>query len=354
MNSGNLKSQREYKCESENLVMRQLYLDIDRDKQRVIMRELLQKINLSSRKLAATLGWNRSSLFLYREGKHRIPYNRLMDLCRLANVDVNNYDLNFVVIQRQTGKNLDLSGVDESQFQALTSEEWQKVVAVGFLTDGLVYYRKWDNQYMLEFFSSDKNLHAFFQNLVLFSFNERPSAFLKRKNKNLWITYYHRSVNNQMMKKLLSFTKTYSTTKGRCPSLDFILNARMEVKIQAIRFAMSCDGSVSIRRNNGGYSLRLACAHPKLDSDWQKVFSDVGISTCIDRDKRTWSGIHGLTTSCKESFRRFAEIGGFLPENVKVTNGNFVGFQKNSVLKTILEQRDIALPNGFLSVQLTN
>ena len=319
--------------------MENIYLDIGKEEQGRILKELWQKSGLTSRELAEATKWNRSLLFAYKLGRYRMPYKFLLKLCALAKVDVNDYSLKFVEINNQPKwPKLDLSGVDETIFQALNPEEWQKVVAAGVLTDGYLQYRL-DGKYMLSFASSDKNLHGFFQKLVLVAFNEGPSSFLKTRDQNLWITYYGRGPNNPMIQKLLSFSKTYCTDKGREPSLDFLLNEREEVKTQALRFAMSCDGSVSIKKatnNRKSFALRLACAHPELNLQWQKLFQDIGISMNIDRDKANWSGIHGLSNGRKESFKRFFEIGGFLPTNVKVTNGNFIGMEKNEVLERIL------------------
>ena len=319
--------------------MEQLYLDIDRKKQSVLVQELLQKIGLTSKKLAKTVGWNRSSLLLYKNGKNRIPYKRLIDLCRLANVDVRKYTLKFVVINRQRGKKLDLSDVDESQFQALEPVEWQKIVAAGILTDGYLYYRKFDNKYQIRFFSSDLNMHSFFQKTVLFAFGEHCSALLKKRGKNLWTTFYTRGTKNPMIEKLLSFSETYSTTKGNYPSLNFLFKERNQTKIEALRFAMSCDGSISCKTTSTGkkqFVLRLACANPELVLQWQKLFQEVGIKMNLDRDKNTWSGIHGLASGRMESIKKFAEIGGFLPKNVKVTNGKLVGMLKNEVINMAL------------------
>lgn len=224
---------------------------------------------------------------------------------------------------------------------SLSKEELQKVVAVGFLTDGNIYYRKFNNTYSLTFYSCDQNMHDYFQRIVHLAFDEKRSAYMKRKKIDLWTTDYSRGVKNPMIKTLLDFSSTYCTTKRYNPSLNFLLNERDEVKIQAIRFAMSCDGSVSIKRSKSGargFALRLACAHPKLVLEFQKIFRDIGINTHIDRDKYIWSGIHGLCTGAKDSFRRFAEIGGFLPENVKVTNGRYIGYEKNEVLSKILAE----------------
>ena len=226
----------------------------------------------------------------------------------------------------------------------LSKEELQKVVAVGLYTDGNVYHRKWDNKYMLSFSSTDINLHNYFQKLVFLAFEESPSGFYKVKNKNLWVTCYQRGVNNQMVKSLFALTPTFTTKKGYEPSLNFIFNEREEVKAQALRFAMSCDGSVSIKISSNpkrlgekSYALRLACANPKLNEDFKKIFEDVGINMRIDKDKRTWSGVHGLATHKKADFLRFWQMGGFAPENVKVTNGKLIGMTKNEVLDRIIQ-----------------
>ncbi len=326
-----------YKSKEALSVMKNLYLDIDRKEQGRIVTKLMQKIGLTSRKLVSTLGWCRASLFLYLQGKARIPYSRFSDLCRLAEVDPREYALKFVILERQKGAVLDLSSVDEVQFQTLESAEWQKVVAAGILTDGSLYYRKFDNKYLIRFYSSDLNMHSFFQKAVLIGFGEHCSATIKKRNENVWITHYIRSTKNVMVRKLLSFSRTYSTTKGNCPSLHFLLNEKENVKIHALRFAMSCDGSISIKKD-GGRSLKLACAHPKLALQFKQLFEDIGIMMNLTRDKNTWSGVQGLESHRNDSIKRYAEIGGFLPQNVKVTNGNRVGMLKNDVLNMAVER----------------
>jgi len=223
---------------------------------------------------------------------------------------------------------------------ALSTEESQKLAAIGFMTDGNIYYRKFENKYLLRFFSCDQAMHDYFQNLIRFAFNENPSAFTKHKSKKLWTTEYHRGVNNQMVRTLLSFSDDYCTSKWHFPSLQFLFDEKEELKIKALRFAMSCDGSVSIKKGRSGksFSLRLACANPGLIADFQKMFQDIGICMKIDRDKSTWSGFHGLCSTANDSFIRFDKIRGFLPEDVKVTNGKFVGLRKNKVLKNIISQ----------------
>ncbi len=329
-----------FKSEKRKSNMENLYLDIGKERQGQIFRELKQKSGLSWSKLAKFLGCSQSIIKFYQRGRHRMSYSCLLKLCHLVNVNAEDYAVKLVRIDNKPKwEPLDLSCVSETDFcQTLKPENWQKVVAVGFLTDGSLYRRKSDNKYMLDFASCDKTMHAFFQKLVFIAFNESRSSFLKQKRDNLWMTYYHRSVNNSMVKKLFHFSKTYHTGQPDNPSLEFLLDEREEVKVQALRFAMSCEGSVSIKKKKRGkgFALRLACAHPKLVLQWQMLFQDIGIYMNIDMDKATWSGIHGLACARRASFQRFAEIGGFLPTNVKVTNGNFIGLEKNEVLRKIL------------------
>jgi len=343
MITGNPEYTKQFKSEKRKSCMDNLYLDVGKERQGQIFRELKQKSGLSWSKLAKFLGCSQSIIKFYQRGRHRMSYSCLLKLCQLTKVDVNNYSLKFVEINNQPKwPKLDLSNVDETIFQALKPEDWQKVVAAGLLTDGYLYHRKFDNRYLMSFYSVDKNLHAFFQKLVLVAFNERSTTFLKTKNQNLWVSYYCKSANNSMIKRLLNFSKTYCTGKGRDPSLNFLLNERAEVKVQAMRFAMSCDGSISIKKkpnNNIGCELKLACAHPELNLQWQRLFHSIGLYMNICRDKNVFSGIQGISSSKKDTVRRFAEIGGFLPTNVKVTNGNYIGLEKNQVLQKILNLR---------------
>ena len=340
MITGNLEYPKKFKSEKRKFCMDNLYLDVGKERQGQIFRELKQKSGLSWSKLAKFLGCSQSIIKFYQRGKHRMSYSCLLKLCQLVDANADDYAVKLVRIDNKPKREpLDLSCVSETDFcQTLKPEDWQKVVAVGFLTDGYLQCRKVDGNYMLSFASCDKTLHAFFQKLVSLAFNESRSSFLKHKRDNLWMTYYHRSVNNHMVKKLFHFSKTYHIGQPYNPSLDFLLNERKEVKVQAVRFAMSCEGSVSIKnkKRGKGFAFRLACAHPKLVLQWQRLFQDIGIYMNIDMDKETWSGIHGLASGRKASFQRFAEIGGFLPINVKVTNGNFIGLKKNVVLQKIL------------------
>jgi len=340
MISGSPESRSAYKNEKAISSMSNLYLDVGKERQGKIFGELKKKSGLSWSKLAEFLGCSQSIIKLYQRGKHRMSCACLTKLCKLTETSVTDFSPNFVEINNQPKwPKLDLSSVDETSFQTLEPKEWQKIVAVGLLTDGYMYRRKSDNRYLVSFYSVDKNLHVFFQKLILVAFNERVTTFLKTKNSKLWVSYYCKSANNPMIKTLLSFSNTYCTNKKMSPSLDFLLNERAEVKLQALRFAMSCDGSISVKkRQTGGiaYELKLACSHPVLNLQWKKLFHSIRLDLNICKDKNVSSGIQGLSTSKKRNLVRFAEIGGFLPTDVKVTNGNYVGLQKNQVLQKIL------------------
>ncbi len=318
-----------------------LYLDVEKERQAEILNELREEIGLSSRKLAKKLGFNRSLLFHYRSGRHRMSYNYLKKLCKVAGKNVKEYKVNLIEINnKRKCEKIDLPLVNENEMKELLSpEDWQKIVAVGLLTDGYVALRKRDKRYNVRFFSCDTRLLSCFRTMIKIAFEESYTSLTKGGHNRVWLLDYQKGKNSEMMKKLLSFSKTYCTNSGAEPSLDFLLKEKMKTKIMAIRFAMSADGSVSIKQsgNRVSFALRLACAHPDLVWQWKNLFADIGIDIRIDKDKAIYSGIHGLATSKKSSFSRFNEIGGFFPENVKVTNGKFIGLEKNQVLNFICD-----------------
>ena len=321
--------------------MNNLYLDVGKEKQAEILNELTAEIGLSSRKLAKKIGFNRSLFFHYRSGRHRMSYNYLKKLCEVAGKNVKDYKINLIEINnKRKCEKIDLPFLNENQMRELLSpEKWQKIVAVGLLTDGCVLPRKSDKRYHVRFFSCDFTLHRCFKTMIKIAFEENQTSFIKGKQNSVWILDYQKSKNSKMMKNLLAFTKSY-TCKANCkPSLKFLFDENLETKKIAVRFAMSTDGSVSIKRNKHkkriDFSLRLACAHPDLVLQWKKIFNDIGLDMRIDLDTAIFSGIHGLTTSKKINFLRLNELGGFFPDNVKVTNGKCIGLMKNQVLDFI-------------------
>ncbi|MBW2980785.1 hypothetical protein KY360_05200 [Candidatus Woesearchaeota archaeon] len=230
----------------------------------------------------------------------------------------------------------------------MEKEDYQKLVAVGILTDGSFRIKKCRNTQLIEFYSNDSLLHLTFQECMRKGFGRDNTSYFHRdknryrSNGSLIITGYELSKKDNIVKVLKELSPTYKTKENSNPqpSIRFLLSQKDEVKELAVRFAMSCDGCVSVAHLKSGKiqaSLKFACAHPILVYEWKKLFSDVGINTCLDKDRANWSNIHGLISSKKRSIMRLQEIGGFYPRPIKVQNGNYKGLHKNQVLNGICE-----------------
>lgn len=218
----------------------------------------------------------------------------------------------------------------------LKKEYCRKLAAVGLITDGAVMKKKSRGTIVLEFYSNDKSMHKTFQCLMSRGFGVNKTCYFFEKNRVL-TTGYEFSRNNKNVRYLMNLTPTY-TTKKEClkiPTIRFLLDSDIELKQKAVRFAMSCEGCVSVAHKKDGKivpSLKFACAHPLLVEEWKMLFEEVGIEISLDKDNANWSGLHGLITSKKGSIRKFKEIGGFFPVSVEVQGGNYKGLLKNKVL----------------------
>lgn len=208
------------------------------------------------------------------------------------------------------------------------------------LTDGCVKWNKANSRWYVQFNNVDESMHTLFRELGEKAFNEPLVTFMfYDKSCGVYISRYSRSESSPMICKLFSLTPTFNTksTVRELPTLRFLHASNQRVKMLALRLAMSADGFVGISQSKGAPQPRigLACANPKLVAEWSSLADDLGIHFNIDRDRRTWSGLHGLRTTSMKNIIRFKQIGGFYPIDVKVCRGYFKGKTKNSVLDSV-------------------
>jgi len=134
----------------------------------------------------------------------------------------------------------------------LSKEDYQKLVAIGLITDGAFIFKACRNTQVIEFYGNDTILHLTFQNLMREGFGRDKTSFyfkLKRKNRDdLYKTGYELSIRDSIVKKLKILSTTYTTkvNSNPQPTINFLLNKKNELKELAVRFAMSCDGCVSV------------------------------------------------------------------------------------------------------------
>lgn len=225
----------------------------------------------------------------------------------------------------------------------IKKEDYQKLVAVGLLTDGMFSKRSCRNTYVIEFYSNDMTLHESFQSFMKLGFErEKTSYFRKDVYKRVIVTAYELSPKSDIIKTLKELSPEYITkwNSDPQPNLNFLLKCKKELKELAVRFAMSCDGCVSVAHMKTGKiipSIKFACAHPTMVREWRGLFKDIGISTSIDIDNANWSNIHGIRSTKEESISNFMKMGGFYPTSIKVQGGNYSGLSKNKVLTGICE-----------------
>lgn len=225
----------------------------------------------------------------------------------------------------------------EKQLEQLSPDECCKLVAVMLLTDGCVKKRSNRNAYQMVYYGKDTVLHQIFKFLMVRALGGKPSTFLQL-GKRSYLTIFERGLKSQSMNTLFSLTPSFKTSPGRQdkneylamqdPTLKFLFNEPLRVKVLAFRLAMSADGNVSITNNGSKFRLRLGCAHPTLVGEWKILAEELGISINLAKDKNTWSGIQGLNTDRRDSLLKFSEYGGFINGVRARKSHRYRGFEK--------------------------
>jgi len=222
-------------------------------------------------------------------------------------------------------------------------DRFSKLLAIFLLTDG---YMKKGGGIML--ICTDDVLQNYFLTLIKESYGLAPTVghYMQRGKETI--------VNStSVSSKLFELSPSYKTCpwnhsseeyfRGPQPSLSFLENEEIDVLKEAIRIAMSTDGTVTVEfpRNIIYPKLEFSCAHPLLIKEWQKIFTRVGIKTFLQRSNITWSKVKSLGIKELNSIRRFIEIGGFV-EGVKITGKSryYAGITKNDLLHMIVSMND--------------
>lgn len=227
--------------------------------------------------------------------------------------------------------------------KSVCHEEAKKILAIFLLTDGSVFWEKGKKRFVVCFSSKDISLHNLFIQFVFRAFRRKPT-FIMNKSKRCLKTGFAIRPKSNVAIELFSLSPTFKTApknitsddflNGPQPTISFLNNSDDLIKEISFRIAMSCDGSIGIASHGvkPKPSLRLSCTHPNLILEWKQLAEDIGISMNVMRDRRWWSGLGGLETRKSSNILRFKEIGGFLPVDVKVVRGRFIGLPKNFVL----------------------
>lgn len=216
--------------------------------------------------------------------------------------------------------------------------KFDRLIAIFLLTDG---YLNKNGKIML--ICTDKILQNYFLSLFKEKYNlsSTTNSYMYRGKAT---SIYSKDVASDLLK----LSPTYNTypgdgntkeyLKNPQPSLSFLGNEKKNLLIEAIRIAMSAEGSVKIDfpRDTVYPKLEFACSHLQLTLEWQKIFKKIGIKTFLIKSKVTWSKIQGLGISELKSIKRFIDVGGFI-KGVGITGKSkyYKKLTKNDLLKTI-------------------
>lgn len=211
------------------------------------------------------------------------------------------------------------------------------ILAACLLTDGSVSIT--GNNYRIEYYSKDIILKDFVKALLLTLSSFIPSEILTKEG-----VYAIRVSDYDLGKKLLGMSPSYKTSpninqgKGEYlaenqPSLRFLQNATKNTIKWCVRFAFSCDGSISISKR-GTPELALSCYHPTLSGEWMSILAQLNIATHFGKSKASWCGITSIRTSNKSNIKKFLDMGGFI-SGVKISSKSkrYKGFEKNRLLQ---------------------
>ena len=91
-----------YKYKNSEYSMKNIYLDVGKEKQRAIVRDLKNKSGMSWTKLAKFLGVGRNMVLFYNNGTYRLPYSSLLKLCEATNTNVKKYDPKFTRVRNKS------------------------------------------------------------------------------------------------------------------------------------------------------------------------------------------------------------------------------------------------------------
>lgn len=193
-------------------------------------------------------------------------------------------------------------------------------------------------------------IHDIWTDACYYEFNKLPSSY-KVPYKSIFITTHRFNqdvlnllkLNCPLFKTSPSKESVEEYLKLKQPTINYLTNcSKLEQQI-AIRLWAITEGSISIHNSKKQQlitpNLRLACAHPNLVNELDRITKLNGINMSKMKGYTTWSKISGLSSTSINSIITFLKIGGFI-RGVKVAKSksrHFGGFDKQDVLLGILE-----------------
>jgi len=201
----------------------------------------------------------------------------------------------------------------------------------------------------LFFSGTSRQVHNLWSDAFNIEYGLLPSSYLL-PYKSIFVTTHIISPNVYCeIKKICPNFKTSPIKQSKKdyfklpqPSIEYLFDSKTSEQQVALRLWATTEGSIGInldKRKGLIYPiLKIACAHPKLIVQLQRLASLNGINFHVKKEIKNWSGLSALETFSLSSSLTFLKMGGFFDvEIAKSRSPYFGGLKKQDVLLGILE-----------------
>ena len=230
-------------------------------------------------------------------------------------------------------------------------------------SDGCIF--KGNSEHVLRFYGKSNNLHNCFVDAIYFEYNELPTSYFCSDG---YATSYRQKEALDIINELIKLSGNLKTSpaKGQTvdqylmesqPHLDYLITASESAQKIALRIWASTEGCIKIKRERKFVypGLDIACAHPVLVTQLQKIAKNCSLHFSLHKSKRNWSGFEGLSGGYVINTINFLKLGGFI-KGVKISSNSkyHEGIDKDVLLLGILELKKRELENRHfkkLSIQ---
>lgn len=201
----------------------------------------------------------------------------------------------------------------------------------------------------LFFSGTSKQVHDVWSDAFNIEYGLLPSSYLLQYKSIFVTTHIIPSNVYREIKKVCPNFKTSPIKQSKedylklpQPSIEYLFDSKTSEQQVALRLWATTEGSIGInldKRKGLIYPIfKIACAHPVLIEQLQRLGGLNGINFHVKKEVKNWSGLSALETFSLSSSLSFLKMGGFFDVDIaKSRSPYFGGLKKQDVLLGILE-----------------
>ncbi len=217
-------------------------------------------------------------------------------------------------------------------------KDLKRLLLGAVIAGGSVYSS--EGKYCVRFYGKDAALHNIFSELSYAVYHVRPQT-VKIVSRSTYMTQLY---SKTAINELREFSPEFNIRNGGVPSIQFILEGKPQVRLEAARLTMSISGWINcgFQSGDGGVSayprLGLGAVNPaSLNEEYEELMDGAGVWMDCHNDRR-YPGTGYLASCNLKALSRFAEIGGFI-DGSTVKRGAFAGISKNGLLMALTTEK---------------